>query len=140
MLAAGPRKRSIPEVPATPDVVAEDPLSGFCGAAVSCSSTVVTLEDRAGRRRLFPLEPGAFSGYCHRPAELRREVREVGLTVVEMQSVEGIAFALSDLEERLADPRGREVVLEAARVLGRVPELLGIGPHLLATARRAPPG
>jgi hypothetical protein len=60
VLAAGPRKRSIPEVPATPDVVAEDPLSGFCGAAVNCSSTVVTLEDRAGRRRLFPLEPGAF--------------------------------------------------------------------------------
>ena len=60
VLAAGPRKREIPELAATPDVVAEDPLSGFCGAAVVCSSTVVTLEDRAGRRRNFPLTPGAF--------------------------------------------------------------------------------
>ena len=86
--------------------------------------------------RLDPLEPGAFSGYCHRPAGLRREVREAGLSIVGMDSVEGIAFALSDLEERLANPRGREVVLEAARTLGGVPELLGIGPHLMATARR----
>ncbi len=60
VLAAGPRKREILEITATPDVVAEDPLSGFCGAAVVCSSTVVTLEDRSGRRRNFPLTPGAF--------------------------------------------------------------------------------
>lgn len=60
VLAGGPRKRSIPEVPATPDVVAEDPLSGFCGAVVTCSSTVVTLEDRFGKRRNFPLAVGAF--------------------------------------------------------------------------------
>jgi hypothetical protein len=60
VLAGGPRKRVIPELAATSDVVAEDPLSGFCGAVVGCSSTVVTLEDRAGRRRLFPLDPGAF--------------------------------------------------------------------------------
>jgi Protein of unknown function (DUF3097) len=60
VLAAGPRTRVIPEIEATPDVVAEDPLSGFCGAVVVCSSTAVTLEDRAGRRRNFPLTPGAF--------------------------------------------------------------------------------
>jgi len=60
VLAAGPRRRQIPEIAATPDVVAEDPLSGFCGAVVVCSSTAVTLEDRKGRRRLFPLAPGAF--------------------------------------------------------------------------------
>lgn len=60
MLAGGPKVRVIPELPATDDVVAEDPLSGFCGAVVACSSTAVTLEDRAGRRRLFPLERGAF--------------------------------------------------------------------------------
>jgi hypothetical protein len=31
-------------------------------------------------------------------------------------------------------------VMNAARALGRVPELLGIGPHMLATARRPGPG
>jgi hypothetical protein len=47
-----------------------------------------------------------------------------------------VAFALDDLGERLADPRARSVVLDTARALERVPELLGLSPHLLATARR----
>jgi hypothetical protein len=51
-------------------------------------------------------------------------------------AVEGLAFALSDLDERMADPVGRAVVLDAARAIERVPELLGLGPHLLATTRR----
>jgi hypothetical protein len=50
--------------------------------------------------------------------------------------VEGLAFALPDLDERLADATDRAVVLDAARALERVPELLGLSPHLLATARR----
>jgi len=99
----------------------------------SIDGQVATVE-RSGR--LEPLEPRAFSGYCHRPAELRSEIRAAGLEVMDLEGVEGIAFALQDLEERLADPRGREVVLEAARALSRVPELLGLSPHLLATARR----
>jgi hypothetical protein len=56
--------------------------------------------------------------------------------VADLVAVEGLAFALSDLEERLADPVGRAVVLDAARAIERVPELLGLGPRLLATARR----
>lgn len=60
VLSAGRAARIVPQVPATGDVVAEDPVSGFCGLVVACSSTVVTLEDRAGRRRNFPLAPGAF--------------------------------------------------------------------------------
>nr|WP_231988210.1 DUF3097 domain-containing protein [Nakamurella panacisegetis] len=54
-----PRKQ-IPEVPAVVDVVAEDSASGFCGAVVVCTSTAVTLEDRKGNRRVFPLEPARF--------------------------------------------------------------------------------
>lgn len=48
------------DVEAAPGVVAEDPLSGFCGAVVACTSSSVTLEDRFGGRRMFPLAPGAF--------------------------------------------------------------------------------
>ena len=51
--------------------------------------------------------------------------------------MEGPAFLLADLAERLEDPAARAVVLDSARALERVPELLGIGPHLLATAVRA---
>jgi hypothetical protein len=53
-------RRQIPEVPAEPGVVAEDPASGFCGAVVAVDSRAVTLEDRHGNRRVFPLQPAAF--------------------------------------------------------------------------------
>jgi SAM-dependent methyltransferase len=86
--------------------------------------------------RLPPLFPGSFSGFCHRPDELRDEVVAAGLECVDLVGVEGIAFALADLEDRLASPDRRAVVLDAARALERVPELLGLSPHLLATARR----
>ena len=83
-----------------------------------------------------PLAADSFSAYCHRPGQLRAELRAAGLDVLDLVSVEGLAFALSDLDERMEDPLGREVVMETARALERVPELLGIGPHLLATAVR----
>jgi hypothetical protein len=35
----------------------------------------------------------------------------------------------------MADPAQREVVMSAARAIERVPELLGLGPHLVATAK-----
>jgi SAM-dependent methyltransferase len=84
---------------------------------------------------LPPLYPGSFTAYTHRPDELRAEVAEAGLEVVDLVAVESILFALADLEERLADPDEREVLLASARALQRVPELLGIGPHLLVVAR-----
>ena len=90
--------------------------------------------ERTGELR--PLFPGSFNGYCHRPRQLTSEVRAAGLDIVDLVSVEGPAALLSDLSERLHDPLHAEVVFETARALERVPELLGIGPHLIATARR----
>jgi hypothetical protein len=51
--------RTIPEVPADPGLVVED-HEGFCGAVVAVNVREVTLEDRHGRRRVFPLRPAAF--------------------------------------------------------------------------------
>ncbi|MEP6696286.1 MAG: class I SAM-dependent methyltransferase [Pseudonocardiales bacterium] len=84
---------------------------------------------------MSPLFPGSFCGYAHRPDELRAEIIEAGLAVEDLVTVEGLAFALPDLAERLAEPVSREVVFASARAVQRVPELLGIGPHLLAVAR-----
>jgi SAM-dependent methyltransferase len=84
---------------------------------------------------LPPLFEGSFAGYCHRPDELSEEVSAAGLEVLDLVNVEGIAFALTDLSERLASESDRSVVLDAARAVERVPELLGLGPHLLITAR-----
>jgi hypothetical protein len=90
--------------------------------------------ERTGQ--LPPLDPGSFSGFCHRPRQLRDELREAGLVLEDLVSIEGPTFLLADLAERLADPAGRAVVLDTARAVEKVPELLGIGPHLLATGIR----
>ncbi|MFE1958032.1 DUF3097 domain-containing protein [Streptomyces sp. NPDC059479] len=63
-----PWKKSTPapEVPAEPDpdLVVEEVSTGFCGAVVRCEKTAegptVTLEDRFGKHRVFPLVPGGF--------------------------------------------------------------------------------
>ncbi|WP_433829648.1 DUF3097 domain-containing protein [Actinoplanes sp. CA-015351] len=54
------RRKVIPEVDAEPDLVVEDADSGFCGAVVGFELGAVVLEDRHGKRRNFPLAPGAF--------------------------------------------------------------------------------
>jgi hypothetical protein len=45
----------LPRIEAEYGLVVEDSAGDFCGAVVSCEKDAVTLEDRHGRRRLFPL-------------------------------------------------------------------------------------
>jgi hypothetical protein len=85
---------------------------------------------------LRPLFPGSFNGYSHRPRQLAAEVRATAFDLIDLVSVEGPAALLSDLTERLDDQLDAEIVFATARALERVPELLGIAPHLIATARR----
>ncbi|MFI5954743.1 DUF3097 domain-containing protein [Cryptosporangium sp. NPDC051539] len=54
------KRRTIPTVEAEPDLVVEEAGSGFCGAVITCAKDAVTLEDRFGNRRMFPLAPAAF--------------------------------------------------------------------------------
>ena len=89
--------------------------------------------ERTGR--LPPFGQDSFCGYTHRPGQLRAELVRSGFEVVDLVCVEGPAFLLDDLPERMAAAEARRVVLETARALERVPELMGLGPHLLATAR-----
>ncbi len=44
-----------PQVAAENGLVVEDGAGDFCGAVVGCEKDAVTLEDRFGRRRVFPL-------------------------------------------------------------------------------------
>jgi SAM-dependent methyltransferase len=80
------------------------------------------------------LTQDSWFGYCHRPQQLRAELNAVGLDVADLVSVDVPALLVADITERMNDPVDRAVVLEAARALERIPEMLGIGPHLLATA------
>ena len=54
-----PGQRPVPEVEAEPGLVVEDFEGKFCGAVVAFEKDAVTLEDRHGSRRAFPL-PGTF--------------------------------------------------------------------------------
>ena len=50
-----------PEVEATRGLVVEEADgTGFCGAVVACEKNAVTLEDRSGRQRVFPLTRAGF--------------------------------------------------------------------------------
>lgn len=63
VLAAAPQRpgqRELPRVPAERGLVVEDAAAEFCGAVVRCEKDAVTLEDRRGRRRVFPLSPARF--------------------------------------------------------------------------------
>ncbi|MGW4690857.1 DUF3097 domain-containing protein [Kitasatospora cineracea] len=58
------RQQAAPEVAAERDLVVEEAATGFCGAVVRCERTAegftVTLEDRFGKHRVFPLVPRGF--------------------------------------------------------------------------------
>ncbi|MGQ0573257.1 MAG: DUF3097 domain-containing protein [Pseudonocardia sp.] len=54
------RRRPVPQVVAESGMVVEDAASGFCGAVTDVNTRELVLEDRDGRRRLFPLRPAAF--------------------------------------------------------------------------------
>jgi hypothetical protein len=57
---AEPRRprRPVPEQPAEPGLVVEEAESGFCGAVVGSDKERVSLEDRHGAVRVFPLGHG----------------------------------------------------------------------------------
>jgi len=54
------RRPPPPEVEAERGLVVETADGAFCGAVVGCEKLGVTLEDRGGRQRLFPLDRCAF--------------------------------------------------------------------------------
>jgi SAM-dependent methyltransferase len=87
---------------------------------------------------LPPVVPSGFVGYTHRPGDLVDEVSQSGLRVDDLVGVEGLPLAAADLESRIGDPVAWEVLLDSARAVERVPELLGLSPHLIVTATRAP--
>ena len=60
ILAARATRAEVPVVDAEAELVVEDVDTGFCGAVVGFEVGAVVLEDRHGRRRMFPLAPGAF--------------------------------------------------------------------------------
>ncbi|MBY0440869.1 MAG: hypothetical protein K2Q25_01840 [Mycobacteriaceae bacterium] len=85
---------------------------------------------------LLALAKGDFTGYSHTPAELRHEITLADLSLVDLVGIEGTPMSTNELARRLADPVERRALFDAARAIERVPELLGMSLHLLATCTR----
>lgn len=83
---------------------------------------------------LPPAVPDGFLGFTHRPDDLADEVAEAGLRLDDLVGVEGLPLSSDEMAKRIADVTAWDVVLDAARAIERVPELLGLSPHLVATA------
>jgi SAM-dependent methyltransferase len=83
---------------------------------------------------LPPVRPDGFLGFTHRPQELADEVADAGLRLDDLVGVEGLPLSSDDMAKRVDDATAWEVVPDAARAIERVPELLGLSPHLVATA------
>lgn len=58
-----------------------------------------------------------------------------GLILDALYGLEGPGWLLSDVTERLADPRRRADLLQVARLLESEPSVLGVSAHLLVVAR-----
>jgi len=77
------------------------------------------------------------TAFFHRPEELLTEVLEAGFVEAEILAVEGIGWAVPNLEHTLDDEEARDRLLGILGRLESEPALLGASPHLLAVAHRA---
>jgi SAM-dependent methyltransferase len=75
------------------------------------------------------------TAYFHRPDELQAEVADAGFVVDGLYGLEGPGWLLSDVTERLADPRRRTDLLHMARLLESEPAMVGVSAHMLVAAR-----
>ena len=97
---------------------------------------IVERDLRDGQHRNPTGRPEWFTtAYFHLPDELAQEVAEAGLELQDVVAIEGPAWMVPDIEQRLADPARRERVLRAIRRVETEPSLLGASSHLLAVAR-----
>ena len=82
--------------------------------------------------------PPAHPGFAATPTDPTSSGRGAGagLEVEDLVGVEGLPLSAAETTARRTDPTDWQVLLDAARAIERVPELLGLSPHLLCTARR----
>jgi SAM-dependent methyltransferase len=89
-----------------------------------------------GQHRNPTAHPRFFTtAYFHRADELTAELTSAGLTDVEVLPVEGPLFWAPGIQDRLADPAQRELVLEVLATMEQDPALRAATAHLLAVGR-----
>jgi SAM-dependent methyltransferase len=105
-------------------------LGGLAVGLLEDPEHLRVVEEAAKTGRFDPKPPSGFTrAYLHRPGELREEVSSAGFGVRDR-------VGLEDFAQRWADPAKRAALMEAARLIEGVPELLGLSPHMLLVGRR----
>ncbi|MGA8115921.1 MAG: DUF3097 domain-containing protein [Actinocatenispora sp.] len=142
-------KRRVPVVDAEPGLVVEDADESFCGAVAEVQADAVTLVDRDGNRRLFPLVPAGFL-IDGRPVTLRRPVRAPKPAVPRRTASGSVAVAATPARVARASRIWVEGIHDAAlvervwgddlRVEGVVVEPLSGIDDLVAAVRTFGPG
>jgi SAM-dependent methyltransferase len=77
------------------------------------------------------------TAFFHRPEEAEQEVAEAGFSLESLFGVEGPAWLLPNLGERMADPTQKSQLLDLLRTTEEEPSLIGASAHFLALARKA---
>ncbi len=87
---------------------------------------------------VLPARPGGVftTAFLHLPRQLRQEVASAGFADVDVVSIEGPGYLVSNFDERWADAGRRAALVGAARLVEHDPEILALGSHLMATGRR----
>jgi SAM-dependent methyltransferase len=90
-----------------------------------------------GQHRNTTENPDYFTtAFFHRPEELRAEIAESGITLIDLVAVEGPGWLAPDFAERWNDPARRTRLLELVRTVEHEEALFGVSMHLLAVARK----
>jgi hypothetical protein len=147
------KQRPAPEVPADAGLVVEEPGTGFCGAVIRTEKTaegpVVTLEDRFGKHRVFPMTPRGFL-LEGRPVTLVRPgpatgPREPGRTASGSVAVPGVRARVARAGRIYVEGRHDAELVEKVwgddlRIEGVVVEYLGGVDELPSVVRDFGPG
>jgi hypothetical protein len=116
VLAPGPRRPAPAElrrIAAQPGLVVEDAAGEFCGAVVFCEKDAVTLEDRHGNWRVFPLDPGIFLMDGQRVRLVRPSAPPAGAGG---RTAAGAAASGRTASGSIAAPQARAKVARASRI------------------------
>lgn len=121
--AARHRERpELPRVPAEYGLVVEDAAGEFCGAVVGWEKDAVTLEDRHGKRRVFPFGPAPFLlegkpvTLVRPPQPAQRPDRAGGVPAMAGQGGIRTAGATRTASGSIAAPLSRAKVARASRI------------------------
>jgi SAM-dependent methyltransferase len=110
-------------------------LDGFFRALVDTPgfAAIMTENLRTGVHRNPDRHPDWFTtAYFHHPTDLAAEIAEAGLEPGPVLPVEGVLHWVPDIEDRLADPARRELVLDFLAAIETDAAACATTAHLLA--------